>query len=79
MVFTLAMPHKPATGSLWPMLDLTEPMCRGRFLPVQNTSSMVFSSSGSPTLVPATFANGICFFLGFIIAEFYLFHELQRR
>jgi hypothetical protein len=48
-MITFAIEHIPDTGSGCPMFDLTDPIRSGVFLPLQNTWSIVFSSSGSPT------------------------------
>jgi len=50
-MITLVMAHIPDAGSEWPMLDLTDPIRSGVFLPLQNTWSKAFSSSGSPTWI----------------------------
>lgn len=40
------------TGSEWPILDLQDPTSRGRFLFGVKNLSILFSSTGSPTMVP---------------------------
>ena len=46
---TLAIEQSPDAGSEWPIFDLTDPINRGVFRSLQNTSAIEFTSCGSPT------------------------------
>lgn len=48
-MMTLATEQSPEEGSAWPRFDLTEPINNGPFRLAQNTFSIAFTSSGSPT------------------------------
>lgn len=51
-MIVLVTEHSPETGSVWPILDLTEPISKGLSLPLQKMLFKALISSGSPTLVP---------------------------
>lgn len=46
---TLLIEHNPEAGSECPIFDLTDPIRRGSFRPLQKILSKALHSSGSPT------------------------------
>lgn len=64
--------YSPEAGSGCPMFDLTDPIRRGVSLPLQNTSVIVFSSWGSPALVPVPWASTYSTVVGSIQASVYI-------
>lgn len=68
VVQTLTIEHNMEVGSEWPILDLQEPTSRGCFLFGVKNLSILFNSSGSPAMVPASKNNKHYFINPFSIA-----------